>query len=81
MPMLADTVDAVIGVDTHTDTHTACLVDQLGRQVDTITVPADPQGCAMLLAWAPPAGTGAAAGVGGGRHPLTRPGPDPGATG
>jgi transposase len=52
MTMLADTADAVIGVDTHTDTHTACLVDQLGRQVDTITVPADPQGCAMLLAWA-----------------------------
>jgi hypothetical protein len=24
MPMLAESVDAVIGVDTHTDTHTAC---------------------------------------------------------
>lgn len=24
MAMLADTVDAVIGVDTHTGTHTAC---------------------------------------------------------
>ena len=52
MPMLADTVDAVIGVDTHTDTHTACLLDHLGRQVATITVPADPRGGAMLLAWA-----------------------------
>ena len=52
MSMLADTVDAVIGVDTHTDTHTACLLDRLGRRVATITVPADPRGCAMLLAWA-----------------------------
>ena len=38
MAMLADTIDAVIGVDTHTDTHTACLMDQLGRQIATITV-------------------------------------------
>ncbi len=52
MTMLADTADAVVGVDTHTDTHTACLLDRLGRQIATITVPADPQGCATLLAWA-----------------------------
>ena len=52
MTMLADTADAVIGVDTHTDTHTACLLDRLGRHLATITVPADPRGCAMLLAWA-----------------------------
>ena len=45
MPMLADTADAVIGVDTHTDTHTACLVDRLGRQLAVITIPADPGGC------------------------------------
>jgi hypothetical protein len=44
MSMLADTVDAVIGAGTHTDTHTACLLDHLGRQVATITVPADPRG-------------------------------------
>ena len=42
MTMLADTVDAVIGAGTHTGTHTACLLDHLGRQVATITVPADP---------------------------------------
>ena len=30
MTMLADPADAVIGVDTHTDTHTACLLDQPG---------------------------------------------------
>jgi transposase len=52
MPMLADTADAVIGVDTHTDSHTACLVDRLGRQLAVITVPADPGGCRRLLAWA-----------------------------
>ena len=52
MTMLADTVGAVIGAGTHTGTHTACLLDHLGRQVATITVPADPAGGAMLLAWA-----------------------------
>ena len=52
MAMLAETVDAVIGVDTHTDTHTACLLDRLGRQVAVITIAADPAGCRRLLAWA-----------------------------
>jgi transposase len=52
MTMLADTADAVIGVDTHSDTHTACLLDHLGRQLAVTTIPADPQGCRMLLAWA-----------------------------
>lgn len=45
MAMLADTADAVIGVDTHTDTHTACLLDRLGRQLAVVTVAAGPQGC------------------------------------
>jgi transposase len=52
MTMLAGAIDAVIGVDTHTDSHTACMLDQLGRQVATLTVAADPRGCATLLAWA-----------------------------
>ncbi|MGC9671590.1 IS110 family transposase [Planosporangium sp. 12N6] len=52
MPMLAESVDAVIGVDTHTDTHTACLVDHLGRQLATVTVDAAPDGYAALLTWA-----------------------------
>src|SRR4030095_11052200 len=42
--MLADTVDAVIGVDTHTDTHTACLLDRLGCQLGVITIPAGQRG-------------------------------------
>lgn len=52
MAMLADTVDAVIGIDTHTDTHTACLVDRLGAQLAVTTIAADPAGCRRLLAWA-----------------------------
>jgi transposase len=52
MTMLADTADAVIGAGTHTDTHTACLPGRLGRQVATVTIPASPRGCVMLLAWA-----------------------------
>ncbi len=52
MTMLAESVDAVIGVDTHTDTHTACLVDRTGREIATITVEACPDGYADLLAWA-----------------------------
>jgi hypothetical protein len=35
MPMLADLVDAAIGVDTHTDTHTAAVVDRLGAHLAT----------------------------------------------
>jgi len=50
--MVAESVDAVIGVDTHTDTHTACLVDPTGRQVTAVTVAASPDGYAELLAWA-----------------------------
>jgi hypothetical protein len=52
MAMLADTADAVIGVDTHSDTHTACLLDRLGRQLAVITIPAEDRGCRVLLAWA-----------------------------
>ena len=52
MEMVAESVDAVIGVDTHTDTHTACLIEQTGRELATITVDATPDGYAELLAWA-----------------------------
>jgi len=50
--MLAETVDAVIGVDTHTDTHTASLIDRTGREIVTTTVEASPEGYTGLLAWA-----------------------------
>ena len=49
MPMLADTVDAVIGVDTHTDTHTAAVVTPLGGCVAVLQVTADAAGYAQLI--------------------------------
>lgn len=52
----ADTVahhfDAVIGVDAHTDTHTAVILDPIGAQRAQIVVTADPAGADQLLAWA-----------------------------
>jgi transposase len=56
MTMLAENltpvIDAVIGVDTHTDTHTACLIDKTGRELAIVTAEATPRGYAWLLAWA-----------------------------
>ena len=52
MDMLAESVDAVIGVDTHTDTHTACLLDRTGRELAVVTVEASPRGYDGLLSWA-----------------------------
>ena len=49
MPMLADTVDAVIGVDTHTDTHTAAVVTPPGACVAVLQVTADAAGYAQLI--------------------------------
>jgi hypothetical protein len=49
MPMLADTVDAVIGVDTHTDTHTAAVLSPLGAHLATVQVTADAAGYAQLM--------------------------------
>jgi hypothetical protein len=39
------------GVDTHQDTHTAAVIDQVGRVLGTEQFPADPAGYAALLAW------------------------------
>ena len=50
MPMLAELVELVIGVDTHADTHTAALVAVNTRALlATVTVPADADGYAQLL--------------------------------
>lgn len=50
MSMLAELVEVVIGVDTHTDTHTAVLVAVDTRAVlATAMVTADPDGYAELL--------------------------------
>jgi transposase len=49
---LADRVDAVIGVDTHTDTHTAAVVSPVGTVLGELTVPATAEGAAALMLWA-----------------------------
>jgi transposase len=52
MVIPAAPVDAVVGVDTHTDTHTACLLDDTGREIAVVTVEASPRGYQELLVWA-----------------------------
>lgn len=52
MPILADRVDVIIGVDTHTDTHTAAVLTSVGAVLAQLTVPTSAEGHAMLLAWA-----------------------------
>lgn len=50
MAMLADTVELVIGVDTHKDTHTAAVVQAVsGAMLEQVTVPATPAGYRQLL--------------------------------
>jgi transposase len=50
MPMLAELVELVIGVDTHADTHTAALVAVDTRALlATITVATDADGYTQLL--------------------------------
>jgi transposase len=41
-----------VGVDTHADTHVGVALDQLGRDLGTITVETTPCGYRRLLAWA-----------------------------
>ena len=59
---LADRVDAVIGVDTHTDTHTAAVVTPVGTVLAELTVAATADGAAVLLAWATQQSSGLGAG-------------------
>lgn len=49
---VADRYDVVVGVDTHTDTHTAAVVDRLGGVLAQVTVSTDPDGLSRLLAFA-----------------------------
>ncbi|MGB3409928.1 MAG: hypothetical protein WBA45_01920 [Microthrixaceae bacterium] len=49
MTMLADQFDAVIGVDTHQDTHTAAVVDTVtGAVLDDTRDEGSPQGSRVL---------------------------------
>jgi transposase len=53
MTMLAELVEVVIGVDTHSQTHTAAVLDaRTGGVLARATVPADPDGYAELVALA-----------------------------
>jgi transposase len=49
MTMLADQIDAVVGVDTHADTHTAAVLDARGGVLARLTVPAHENGYGQLL--------------------------------
>ncbi|MGW4968388.1 IS110 family transposase [Nonomuraea sp. NPDC004186] len=51
------------GVDTHQDTHTAAVIDQVGRVLGTEQFPADPTGYAALLTWMKSFGTVTVVGI------------------
>jgi transposase len=44
-------IEVAGGVDTHLDTHTAAVIDQVGRVLGTQQFPATPAGYRALLAW------------------------------
>ena len=48
--MLAETVDAVIGIDTHRDTHEVEIADSAGRPIATMQIGNDSAGFTRLLA-------------------------------
>lgn len=53
MPILADNVDIVIGVDSHRDNHVAAIIDPTtGAVLDDLTIVTDGGGYQQLLAWA-----------------------------
>jgi transposase len=45
-------VQITVGVDTHADVHVAAALDQLGRLLETQSVPTTPTGYGALLVWA-----------------------------
>jgi hypothetical protein len=49
--MLAEVVDAVVGVDTHRDTHQVEIAFPTGTPIATVTISNDSAGFASLLAW------------------------------
>ena len=51
MPMLAELIDAVVGVDTHRDTHEVELALPTGTAIGTRKISNDTAGFAELLAW------------------------------
>jgi len=55
--------DVVVGVDTHKDQHVAVALDGLGGRLAVLSIAANPDGYAELLAWADQLGTVAGFGV------------------
>lgn len=51
MPMLAELIDAVVGVDTHRDTHHVEIALPNGAPIATCSISNDTSGFAELLAW------------------------------
>jgi len=51
VPSLAELVDAVVGIDTHRDTHEAEIADATGSPIATLTISNDDAGFASLLRW------------------------------
>jgi transposase len=51
MPMLAEVVDAVVGIDTHRDVHVAELAGPTGAPLAIVQIPNTSAGYAELLAW------------------------------
>jgi hypothetical protein len=51
MPMVAEVVDAVVGVDTHRDMHEAELAAPNGALLSRLQVPNSSAGFAQLLSW------------------------------
>jgi transposase len=50
MTMLAETIDAVIGIDTHRDSHEVEIADPAGRPIAVLRIGNDSAGFARLLA-------------------------------
>jgi transposase len=62
MTRLADTVDGMVGVDTHRDTLAAAATDRVGGMLAQTAAPADLAGYQRLLAFAQAEVPGRAAG-------------------
>lgn len=55
--------EVVLGVDTHLDLHVAVALDQLGRRLDSMSLPTTTRGYDQLLSWAERLGSVTSAGV------------------
>ena len=55
--------EVLLGVDTHLDTHTAVVIDLLGRELETATFPTTRRGIDALIKWARLRGTVRRAGI------------------